>query len=247
MDKWITAVLLALLVGLNQPAWAKKESIEVTVNAAYIEMRSGPGRGYPVFHIIEKNEPAVVMKSRTDWFKVRAPDGQEGWVHRSQMADVVTLNGDPFLIPDGNFGEYAAHSVEFGLLGGDFGGASSITGIVGYRFTPNLTAELNLMQATGDFSDSKAVSVNMINDPFPNWRASPYFGVGAGMIRTEPAATLVKTEDRTDSLINVTAGVRVYLTRKFLFRLEYKHNVILTSRDANEMVREWKAGFSVYF
>lgn len=247
MEKWITAALLALLLSLNQTAWAKKVTAEVTVTAAFIEMHTGPGRGYPIFHIIEKNEAAIVIKSRTKWFKVQAPDGQVGWVHRSQMADTVNTKGEPFLIPEGNFGQYVANSVEVGLLGGDFSGASSLTGIVAYRFTANLSAELNLMQATGDFSDSKAVTVSIINDPWPQWRASPYFGVGAGMIRTEPSSTLVQTEDRTDNLLNVTGGVRVYLTRKFIFRLEYKHNVILTSRDNNEAVREWKAGFSVYF
>ena len=43
------------------------------------------------------------------------------------------------------------------------------------------------------------------------------------------------------------AGFRVYLTRRFVFRTEYKTYVAFTSRDDNEEIREWKAGFSFFF
>jgi hypothetical protein len=71
--------------------------------------------------------------------------------------------------------------------------------------------------------------------------------LGAGVIKTEPKATLVATRDRTDSLAQAGAGVRMYLTRRFVFRAEYKAHVVFTSRDDNEEVREWKAGFSFFF
>ncbi|HUQ51802.1 MAG TPA: outer membrane beta-barrel protein, partial [Gammaproteobacteria bacterium] len=80
-----------------------------------------------------------------------------------------------------------------------------------------------------------------------DWRASPYFTLGAGVINTDPKATLVATTDRTDSLAQAGAGARVYLTRRFVFRAEYKASVVFTSRNDNEEVREWKAGFSFFF
>jgi hypothetical protein len=78
-------------------------------------------------------------------------------------------------------------------------------------------------------------------------RASPYFTLGAGAIHTEPKATLVATVDRTDSVAHAGAGVRAYLTRRFVFRAEYKAYVVFTSRNDNEEIREWKAGFSFFF
>jgi hypothetical protein len=90
-------------------------------------------------------------------------------------------------------------------------------------------------------------TVNIVHLMYPDWRASPYFTLGAGVINTEPKATLVATVDRTDSLAQVGAGVRMYLTRRFVFRAEYKAHVVFTSRDDNEEVREWKAGFSFFF
>jgi hypothetical protein len=82
---------------------------------------------------------------------------------------------------------------------------------------------------------------------FPEKRWSPFFTLGAGAIRTEPKATLVDTLDRRDSMALAGAGFRVYLTRRFVFRTEYKTYVAFTSRDDNEEIREWKAGFSFFF
>ena len=102
-------------------------------------------------------------------------------------------------------------------------------------------------QALGRFSDSTMATVNIVHLMYPDWRASPYFTLGAGVINTQPKATLVATVDRTDSLAQVGAGVRMYLTRRFVFRAEYKAHVVFTSRNDNEEVREWKAGFSFFF
>jgi hypothetical protein len=71
--------------------------------------------------------------------------------------------------------------------------------------------------------------------------------LGAGAINTHPKATLVATVDRTDSLALAGAGMRMYLSRRFVFRAEYKAHVVFTSRNDNEDIREWKAGVSFFF
>jgi hypothetical protein len=53
--------------------------------------------------------------------------------------------------------------------------------------------------------------------------------------------------DRQDSIAHAGIGVRTYLTRRFVFRAEYKTYVVFTSRNDNEDVQEWKAGFSFFF
>jgi hypothetical protein len=57
----------------------------------------------------------------------------------------------------------------------------------------------------------------------------------------------VATIDRTDQVAHVGLGVRTYLTRRFVVRAEYKSYVVFTSRDDNEEIEEWKAGFSFFF
>ncbi|UTW45286.1 outer membrane beta-barrel protein [bacterium SCSIO 12696] len=261
LTKWSTRLpvlfqaLLAsiLLIALpNNPAFADKAPLIATVADPYLEMHSGPGRGYPIFHVVEKGETVETLKSRTDWFKVRVQkgiDGRErvGWVHRSQMGRTLSPNGEQLGLQHAGFDDFKNSRWEMGISAGDFEGASSLNGNLGYRITENITTELRLTHAIGNFSDNTLASINIQNQPFPQWRVSPYFSLGAGVIRTQPNATLVQVEDRTDSTLNVGIGARAYITRNMVLRAEYRNHVILTSRDQNEEVKEWTLGISIFY
>ena len=220
---------------------------EVVIDDPYIELHTGPGRGYPIFFVAERGEQIQLIKRRTEWFKVKVERGEEGWVHREQLLTTLNLNGEPFDLPGLGIEDYQDRTWEVGVLYGDFGGANAIATYGSYGLTPNLSAELWITSVLGRFSDSTMANVNIVHLMYPEWRASPYFTLGAGMIHTEPKATLVATVDRTDSIAHAGAGVRTYLTRRFVFRAEYKAYVVFTSRNDNEEIREWKAGFSFFF
>src|SRR6202790_2571994 len=78
---------------------AKEQPLEVVVAEPFLEMHSGPGRGYPVVYVVGRDEVVTVLKSRTDWFKVRAPRGEEGWARRTDLALTIFLSGEPSFIP----------------------------------------------------------------------------------------------------------------------------------------------------
>lgn len=220
---------------------------EVTVADPFIELHTGPGRGYPVFYVAERGETVEVKRRRTDWFQVEVPRGEEGWVHLEQMSRTLAPDGEPFDVPGSTLEDYTARRWEVGVQYGDFGGANVISAYGGFGLTENLQFELWLGQALGRFSDSKMASANITHLMFPDRRFTPLFTLGAGTIETSPKATLVATNDRRDSMAHAGLGVRTYLTRRFVFRAEYKAYVVFTSRDDNEEVREWKAGFSFFF
>ena len=246
--RWVLLVLSLSQFAIAVPAAGAERPVrEVTIADPYIELHTGPGGGYPVFFVAERGEQIALLKRRTEWFKVKAARGQEGWVHFEQLTTTLDLDGEPFDLPALGFNDYAARRWEVGALYGDFGGANMIATYGSRSFTPNLSGELWISQALGRFSDSTMATVNIVHLMYPDWRASPYFTLGGGMIKTEPKATLVATTDRTDSVALAGAGVRVYLTRRFVFRGEYKAHVVFTSRDDNEEVREWKAGLSFFF
>jgi uncharacterized protein YgiM (DUF1202 family) len=226
---------------------AERQPREVVIDDPYIELHTGPGRGFPIFHVAERGELIALLKRRTEWFKVQVERGEEGWVHREQLLTTLNLDGEPFDLPGVGLGDYADRRWEIGALYGDFGGANVISTYGAFNFTPNLSGELWVSEVLGRFSDSTVTSVNVVHLFYPDWRASPYFTLGAGVIHTVPKATLVATVDRTDSLAQAGFGVRTYLTRRFVFRAEYKAHVVFTSRDDNEEIREWKAGFSFFF
>ncbi len=246
--RWLLLVLsLCQLAIAHHAAGAERQPREVTIADPYIELHTGPGRGYPIFFVAERGEDIALLKRRTEWFKVKVARGQEGWVHFEQLTTTLEPDGEPFNLPALGFTDYTERRWEVGALYGDFGGANVIGAYGSRSFTPNLSGELWVSQALGRFSDSSMVTANIVHLMYPDWRASPYFTLGAGVIKTEPKATLVATTDRTDSVALAGAGVRLYVARRFVFRAEYKAHVVFTSRNDNEEVSEWKAGFSFFF
>lgn len=238
----VLAILFAASTGR-----AQEQHRTVLVEDPFIELHTGPGRGYPVFYIAERGEQIQLLKRRTDWFKVAVPRGKEGWVHLSQLQNTLELDGERFAVPGLGIGDYAKRRWEVGVLYGDFGGANVISSYGAFSFTPNLSLELGWSEVLGRFSDSQMLNLDIVHVFYPEWRASPYFTLGTGMIDTQPKATLVATVDRRDSLAHAGFGVRTYLARRFVFKAEYRAYVVFTSRDDNEEIREWKAGFSFFF
>ena len=41
--------------------------------------------------------------------------------------------------------------------------------------------------------------------------------------------------------------MRIYLTRRLILRMQYKHYVVMTDRDDDEEVDEWKIGISAFY
>ncbi len=213
----------------------------------YLEMHTGPGRGYPIFHVVDRGETVQIIRRKTDWFKVVAPDGKEGWVAKSQMELTLEEDGSTMDFEVIDKEDFTNAKWEMGVLAGDFGGANIVSLYGGYSLTPQVSVEVWGSQILGNFSNGWTGSVNVVHETFPDWRVSPFFTLGAGVIRTEPKSTIVQGEDRNDQIGHVGAGFRVYAARRFLIRAEYKSYVVFTSRDDNEEVEEWKVGFAFFF
>jgi uncharacterized protein YgiM (DUF1202 family) len=232
---------------LVAPVFAAENYQTVVVADAFLELHTGPGRGYPVFHVVERGESADILKRRTNWYLVRDAGGKEGWVDLEQLQRTLKPNGEPVSFKSATIEDFTNAKWETGLLTGEFDGANIISLYGGYSLNPNLTVELWGSQILGNFSNGWMGNVNVVHEPWPEWRVSPFFTLGTGLINTEPKSTIVRSEDRTDQIGHVGAGLRVYVARRFLLRAEYKSYVVFTSRDENEEVEEWKVGFALFF
>ncbi len=223
----------------------------VVVNEPYMELHTGPGRGYPVFHVVAKDESVKVLARRTNWFKVETQTRRpiSGWVRHKDMLLTLNSDGYPVGFSDDDTDPFDAigNRFEWSISGGDFNGASSISTALAYKLTKNIAVELQGTQLLGDFSDGLMVTASVQHTPFPHLRFSPYFQLGAGLLRTEPHATIVQAEDRTDNTLIVGTGINMRLSRRFNLFIDYRHHTLLTSRDENEEIDEWKLGFNVYF
>jgi hypothetical protein len=241
------AMLVLLCCTFTRVVPAAEQYFSVVVAEPYIEMHSGPGRGYPVFHVVDRGDEIEVIKRRTDWFKVRTTRGKEGWVRRTEMELTLTPAGGATQFAEAGLGDFSRRRWEAGVLAGDFQGANMITAYAGYAMTANFSAELSVSQVFGNYSDEVIGRISLLAQPFPEWRLSPFFSLGTGIIYTDPNVTLVDESDRTEQIGSAGVGVRYYLTRRFMLRAEYRNSVIFQDKDDNQEINEWKAGFAFFF
>lgn len=243
-------VRLLALAGLFLAAVAQADEAlqKVLVADPFIELHTGPGRGFPVFHVVERGREVVIVKRRTDWFQVRTSQEVEGWVPRAQMAATLMPEGTPLDLHEPTRENYMSRRWQGGVMAGDYAGASLISVFGGYSFSDNLSIELTANHILGEFSNGFSATLGLMHVFAPEWRLSPYFVLGTGIINIEPKTTLVRSDGSTDQLGYVGGGLQFYLTRRFMLRSEYRNNVIFTDRDDNEEVDEWKyLGFAFFF
>ena len=225
----------------------KEKLLQVFVSEPYLELSTGPGRGFPVFHVVEREASVDVLYRRTDWFKVRDEQGTEGWARARDMRRTRLADGSPFVFNLGDREGFTSHDWELGIGGGDYGGANLISAYGAYSLTDNMKVELTLSQFLGNASNGYKAEAGLTHVLFPEWRLSPFVGIGTGIVYIEPRATIVLPADRTDQTAFAGAGLRFYLTRRFFVRADYRWHTIFTSRDDNQELEEWKVQIACFF
>lgn len=241
---WFAALLM--LVALA-PSVAPAAAAQVVVQDPYLEFHSGPGRGYPVFYVVDRGDEVELVRRRTDWIKVRTARGREGWVHRSQLERTLTPQGEAVRLPGPAPESRTEHRWETGIVTGDFGGANVVSVAASYALTRSLHARLDVSHLLGGYSNGWLATAGLLHPFNPDWRITPFVSLGGGMVHISPKATVVVPGDRTDPTAYAGLGVRGYLTNRFLLQGEYRKFVVLTSRDDNEEIDEWTVGFTYYF
>jgi hypothetical protein len=228
-------------------AAAQEKLLQVFISEPYLELSTGAGRGYPVFHVVERERSVDVLFRRTDWFKVRTEQGVEGWARARDMRRTKLADGTPFVFNLGDRAGFTTHDWELGIGGGDYGGANLISAYGAYSLTDNMKVELTGSQFLGNASNGWKAELGLQHVLFPEWRLSPFLTLGTGYVETSPRATIVLPLDRADQTAYAGAGVRFYLTRRFFVRADYRWHTIFTSRDDNEELEEWKVQIACFF
>ena len=222
---------------------AADEPVKLKVSSPFLELTAGPGRGYPALHALEQGQTISVVKRKTDWFLLRADNGTSGWVARDTV--LKSVQGAGYVSP--TLDDYGARKFELGMMSGDFGGAATIGVFGAVALSPNVAVKISGQQILGKFSNGWIGSGDIVMQPFADWRLSPYFTLGGGRVRSEPQTTLVASQDRVDDMAHVGVGLRLYLARRFVFRVEYERYELFTSRNENQEIRQWQAGISAFF
>jgi hypothetical protein len=243
----LTLALAALFAGAS-PAADKQDTLQqLFIAEPYLELHEGPGRGYAVTQVVPRGDAIDVLYRRTEWFRVRTGRGVEGWAHQRDMLKTLLADGAAFNFNIGDRAGFTSHHWELGVLAGDYGGATLISGYMARSFNEQLAIELTASQFLGNASNGYAAELGLNHVFRPDWRLSPFLTLGAGVITIQPKTTLVQVPDRNDQTAYAGAGLRFYLKRRFFVRAEYRHHMVFTSRNENEEISEWKLGLAFFF
>lgn len=240
----LTALCLCLVA--NQ-ALADRIVPSTKINDPYVDLRSGPGRGYPIFYVGERGDWIEILIRKTDWFKVRTPRGVEGWVHKRQLVKTLNSQGDVVEIKDPTFDDFTSRLGEVGVMVGDYAGGTFVSSFVGFSLTENISVEVEAGTVIGDDFTSTVYNANLVHQPFPLWRVSPYAMLSTGRILVRKNKSEIADDDEDDKLVGVGGGVKIHFSRQFMLRVEYRNSVRLTSDNDNRENEEWKAGLAVFF
>ena len=244
------ALLLALTLLALLPAGAgakPRELLQLFVTAPYLELHTGPGRGYPVAQVVGRGESVDVLMRRTEWFKVRSERGIVGWASERDLAKTELADGTLFTFNRGDRSGFTSHRWEGGLLTGDYAGATVISAFGARSLNDNLKIEVMASQYLGNISDGYLLDIGLNHVMFPEWRVSPFLMLGTGWEKVVSKATLADPIDATNQTAYAGVGARFYLTRRFYLRGDYRYHVVFTSRDNNEVKNEWKLGFAFFY
>jgi len=235
-------LLFGLFVGAAQ---ARQNHLELVVTRPYLEMHTGPGRGYPVFYVIGRGETLEVLYSRTDWYRVRAPRGQEGWVRRDELAETDLASGGPAPIPP--YPDFAAHRWEIGAGYGVYNRENLVTTYLDYGLTDSLDAELVLQQAFGTIDNRNIVTLGLRNTMIPEWKwFSPTVGLGTGYQTISDKVPPAPLESN-NQLAYASIGARGFITRRFMWRFDWRAYYVFNKLNTSEVLEEWKLDLAVFF
>jgi hypothetical protein len=199
---------------------ASVDETRLQVTAPYLEMRSGPGRGYPVFYVVERAQWVNVELRRTDWYRVRAERGQTGWVQRDELASTLIEGAGTQNFGDALQQDFWHRRVELGGAAGRFKSDPAQKLWLNFKIIDAVGAELTLGQVQGVFSGSDFWHLSLVAEPWRHWVVSPFISLGGGQINNVPNASQVNASRASGNLTQGTLGVRWHINQRFTARLD---------------------------
>ncbi|NLO80637.1 MAG: SH3 domain-containing protein [Xanthomonadaceae bacterium] len=241
-NKLAAAWLLSLLL---LPLSLAAAPLQVEVHDPYLDLRTGPGRGYPVTQSIERGSVIGIVNRRTDWYQVEA-DGASGWVHREQLRATLAAAGVAEGLRAAILDRHIEDRLRAGLNAGVFDDEPVVSFWGGYRFTPHWSAELAVAQAAGDYSSTRLIRLEAAARPWPQQRFPLHLLAGVGWIENQPRRTLVDDAKEDGWNLNLGLGASWQLEPRFALRADWRWNRARFDGDS-ENYHELTAGFVLLF
>ncbi|VUD68844.1 hypothetical protein TDB9533_04203 [Thalassocella blandensis] len=248
VTRWLVGCVCGLaLIASN--AYAAPVVLEVI--DAYAEVHSGPGRGYPVFYVIEQGEKIEILSRRPDWYEIRAKNGKVGWTTTAAISRTIQKTGEPADLPSVGYGDYIKGSFVTGFstgqfLEGDLEEFDVFTVSGGYRFLAWLGADVEYGRLFGSGSAGDLYAANVFVEPAAHWKLSPFLSLGTGEISMDTQPDQINFDVESATFNTYGLGASYYLGRNFVIKGEYRWYSIDVD-DETERFGTWKLGFNTFF
>jgi hypothetical protein len=231
-----------------------KQYVELKVIDSYLELHSGPGRGYPIFHVIEQDDLVSVLTRRTNWFYVADRRGRQGWVKQEGLARTLAPTGLPAALPEVTHGDFLAQQGRVGLAFGKQQSTDTVNIMAGYRLHPVIGVEAEYGQFFGKYTEGHMYGASVIIEPFQLfeysqlWSFTPFlsWGLGEQYSQEKEKVQVGTSPGRTIEYKYAGMGLHYYIGFNFVIRGEYR-NLILTPDNKEVSNNVWRIGFSSFF
>ena len=219
----------------------------VLVADPYMELRTGPGRGFPVFYVEERGKWVRLLKRKTTWYKVELGNGKVGWVDMDQISKTLLAAGLERTLSDSVTDDFFNRKNEVGFVWGSHAGFSFIGISAARKLSDKFSLQVEYSEVAEVFSTSKLFNLNLVSHPFVDWQFSPYFELGLGKKIDIPIRSQVGQE-RTDTITaHFGFGLKAYVTRNFVARIYYRRYAWFFDDFNTHQIDEFAFGASFFF
>jgi uncharacterized protein YraI len=222
-------------------------SARAVVVEAFLEIHTGPAVEYPVFYIAEKGETVVLIKRRTDWYKIRLSNGTEGWVHRSDIEKTLLSVGYKKGIMDRFYDRFLASSLELGWAVGTLGGDAAIRIRLAYHFSPAIGFETNAEFTSGGGENTSLYNGGLLLTVWDGRFGSVYATMGAGAVHVVPDSLIIGAKNQTFPEAHAGIGVRVPFYKTLAALFDFRNYTYFSDTVTTREFQEYTVGLSYGF